>query len=388
MGRVRDLWIILLFLLFFLSAVKKGSAMGVEQKSESYGNIRPFGRLYFVFPLGRADYGEKCGKLDITDINLGARANISDKISLFARLTSKQHSGVVLVSDLSLNVKATDGLVFLLGQTKTRFSMDDSTSADHSLLDDQRASAEEQEKPLKSAVGMISRYTAKNFGLSIGYFGNSIRDAADEDKTMVSQRYYGNLYRDGNSIIHMGINRIEFRNHKDPYSFLDRFGLEFAVNYSFFNLQIEKKYRNFSEPNLFNFIYKNFLSSNARENLEQNRERTNYNESFYIQMNFNLTGESLKYKDGLFGNMDIKKPFGKNGGYGAFGLTFRFAKYDLWMPRGEYREYTAGLNWTPVANMKFSLQYSYLDHEFNISNKTDTGSRKGSLLGFRWKLFF
>jgi phosphate-selective porin len=373
------------FFLFIVGAVH--TVIGGQQPQNCSGTSL-FGRLHVNFPVGSAIYDDRPGELNITDINLGARANISDVISLFTRLTAKRYAGVLSVSDLLLNIRANDRLVFSLGQMKTRFSMDDSTTADYSLLDDHRVFVDQWEKFLSSAVGVTGRYATKNFGLSIGYFGNSIRDVPEmADKTMISQRYYGNPYKNTNSIVHIGISHIKFRDRISSNS-LDRFGFEFALNYSFFNLQIEKKYRNFLESNLFSFVFSNFFSSSAKENMEKNRMETKYNESFYAQININFTGENLKYKDGSFGFVDIRRPLGKGSGYGTFGLAFRFVKYDMWLPRQEYREYTVGLNWIPTNNMRLSLQYSYLNQEFNIAAKAGTGSRKGSLISLKWKLFF
>ncbi|MDR2778592.1 MAG: OprO/OprP family phosphate-selective porin [Rickettsiales bacterium] len=385
---IESVWIALLSLPVCFFSVEATSSVEREQQRESYNNVKFFGRFHMAFPVGGTAYDTRSGELDIADLNLGAYATITNNVSLFVRLTAKRHSGQLTAANVFLNIKAVDKLIFSLGQMKSRFSMDDSITADHSLFDDHRISVSQWEGFLSSGIGLMGKYVAENFGLLVGRFGNSISDdPSTTEKETISQRYYLNPYRDSDKILHLGINRIHFRDHKSS-NLLDRFGLEFAVNYSVLNLQIEKKYRNFLESNMLSFLSRNFFSSDAKKNMEKNREVVKYNESFYIQLNISLTGESLEYKNGLFESINVRRPFGKSNGFGAFSLAFRFVEYDLWMPKREYREYAVGLNWIPTNNMRFSLQYSYLDNELNAAAKANGGSGKGNLVSLKWKLFF
>jgi len=73
-----------------------------------------------------------------------------------------------------------------------------------------------------------------------------------------------------------------------------------------------------------------------------------------------LTGESMKYKKGVFSGISPKKAFGK-GGFGAWQIAARIENMDLNdgmnIDGGEADVFTAGLNWYPVKNVRFMANY-------------------------------
>ena len=110
-------------------------------------------------------------------------------------------------------------------------------------------------------------------------------------------------------------------------------------------------------------------------------------DAWYIFGSYYLTGESrnYKWKKGSFSQTKVKNPLFK-GGYGAWELALRYAsgEFDLFAPVAgltstEADILTAGLNWYPNNNVRFSANYvSILDSnaaaDAEISADLDTGA--------------
>jgi phosphate-selective porin OprO and OprP len=98
-------------------------------------------------------------------------------------------------------------------------------------------------------------------------------------------------------------------------------------------------------------------------------------EAWYVQASWVLTGESKRYnaQNGAYGNPRAEKPFSlKTGDLGAIELAARYSQTDLndrersavaaeRIRGGEQTVVTLGLNWYPNSNIRFLLNYQFVD---------------------------
>ena len=85
-----------------------------------------------------------------------------------------------------------------------------------------------------------------------------------------------------------------------------------------------------------------------------------------------MTGESRRYKKGVFGGVTPKNSVSK-GGKGAWELGIRYSTLDLTdrnIEGGEIDAMTWGLNWYPTATLRLSANYvDVLDVKGGTNNK-------------------
>ena len=85
-------------------------------------------------------------------------------------------------------------------------------------------------------------------------------------------------------------------------------------------------------------------------------------DAWYIYGSYYLTGESrnYKWKKGSYSQTKVKSPFGK-GGYGAWELALRYTSGEFdnngSLTSDEADILTAGINWYPINNVRFSANY-------------------------------
>lgn len=109
-------------------------------------------------------------------------------------------------------------------------------------------------------------------------------------------------------------------------------------------------------------------------------------DAWYIYGSYYLTGESrnYKWKKGSYSQTKVKNALGK-GGYGAWEVALRFTSGDydntdgLATDSSEADILTAGLNWYPINNVRFSGNYvkvldSSLDADSELASDLDAGS--------------
>ena len=82
-----------------------------------------------------------------------------------------------------------------------------------------------------------------------------------------------------------------------------------------------------------------------------------------VDAGFFLTGESMKYKYGVFDGVSPHKPVGK-GGFGGWQIAARIEEMDLNdglnIDGGDATVFTAGLNWYPVKNVRVLADWGYV----------------------------
>lgn len=250
-----------------------------------------------------------------------------------------------------------------------------------------------------NGLGAKIKYIGDGFGAFVGIYGNSFNDPIDSiSKNIFSFRTYVNPYVYGDDVVHLGINYFNAtstynKNRRVPgqqgnflnlqYDLKQRenAGIEFAMNFGSFNFQSEYS-RGFITPAAVNFKKKFDVYS------------------YYAQLNFILTGETMEYSEGSFEKIKkVNNPTTEIGGFGAYELTFRFSRTDLQDRKshivfdyGKYNEYSVALNWMPVDFVKTILQYSRIEENYKdtytvMSNK-NRKNNDYNVFSLKTKIFF
>ncbi len=88
-------------------------------------------------------------------------------------------------------------------------------------------------------------------------------------------------------------------------------------------------------------------------------------DGFYLAGGWFLTGERLPYSNGVLGSVRPNNPLG-SGGSGAWAVTARYSTVDLDdadILGGETKNYTLGLNWYPVSNVRTTFNFVRFDSD-------------------------
>lgn len=114
-------------------------------------------------------------------------------------------------------------------------------------------------------------------------------------------------------------------------------------------------------------------------------------EGFYVQGNYFLTGESRRYRRGVFSSVTVDKPLG-GGGWGAWelGLRYDHARMGGAVGGDAGESLTAALNWYVNNNMMFRLNYIKTFCAERGGDSCDWGAAAGDpgYLSFRTQVFF
>jgi phosphate-selective porin OprO/OprP len=98
----------------------------------------------------------------------------------------------------------------------------------------------------------------------------------------------------------------------------------------------------------------------------------------YVEGGWFLTGEKRGYKSGKFDRVKVRKPVGKEGGWGALSLNLRWDHLDLndgAIVGGTQNAYQASLNWKPVDYVLFGLNYAHIMYD-DAAIATASGDRE------------
>jgi len=114
----------------------------------------------------------------------------------------------------------------------------------------------------------------------------------------------------------------------------------------------------------------------------------------YVMASFFITGESRVYdsRTGVFTRLSPKRPFGKNGGAGAFEIAARWSKLDLdshvnelgagGVRGGVLTDYTLAVNWYLNPYLRVMVNYIHADAEKRSATNIDQGT-KANILALR-----
>lgn len=324
--------------------------------------------------------------IQLSSVMLNVDVKLTNNTLIIAKMEGAKNG--ISMKEFYLKQDINNKLYFMFGQSAIPSSLETSTSFNRIMLN--TYSIFSSSKIFESySNGIIGKYTSNNFGTFIGLYGNSINDDIKKiGKIIFISRLFANPCRNDNNLIHLGFNfynenRKNFKelepgvNNSSIFSLkhIQRIGGELAINYNFFNFQSEYRIANLTPDKLFDGKIKQFNNI--------------YN--FYTELNLNLTGETLLYKEGAFNFFRVKNPINK-GGYGAFGLSFRFSKTNIndkkngfVLDYGKYNEYATALNWTPISHLRFTFQYTRMNENFESKNNT---SSKYNLFHLKMRYYF
>ncbi|HEX7751203.1 MAG TPA: porin [Novosphingobium sp.] len=111
----------------------------------------------------------------------------------------------------------------------------------------------------------------------------------------------------------------------------------------------------------------------------------------YAEVGYFLTkGDTRAYDNGYFGAMKPARAMGK-GGVGAVQVNLRYDYLDLdsgAVRGGKQNGYMAALIWAPIANLRFNLNYAYLDYDGAVPLADGRTSYGLHTFGSRFELDF
>ncbi|MDR3078564.1 MAG: hypothetical protein LBU15_00825 [Rickettsiales bacterium] len=365
---------------------RAGELFGIRETSNRYSNVHLSNVLF------------------ITDFK------VIDENHLVAKLALG--GGDVALDSLFFRRDLARGLSLMVGQITLPFSMEADTNGNHSVMNgktrmnlgdsnSRNVSRKNVQFFTTSGIGLNLRYSGWHSNWQIGVYGNDLRDNSKQiSKTIFSGRLNLNPWRDGDNLIHLGVSYFyEDRRFPSlstpmtgtdassigslPIFGADRIGLEAALNYGLFNIQLE-----YGLPRI---RFGKFDDTSSRA-------KTRRLGALAVQLNINLTGETMKYDEGSFKFEGVRNPLGR-GRYGTFGLALRYANgnfndYSTTRPfdYGRHEEWALALNWRPVNSLRFTAQHSWFRERFDLPEAVRLNGGEGdsryNLFSLKSRFFF
>ena len=356
------------------------------------------GNTYGLFGGNIAD--KRYVNSQITALRFGAKKKLSEKSNFVFKAESTRE--YIRFTEVYLDYKILPKLTIDLGQMSIPLSLEDENDSTGNPFIDESRYYTVGSLFFTKGVGVKLKYNDTYGGITAGAYGNAYTDNISElNKFTFNARGYVNPYKDGNNVVHLGTSHIHsivddsHVPHKTPDRDLASFttnqnlkydlkqvestAFEFATNYNWFNLQSEYVSGKITPAS--KLAQKDFIISN-----------------FYVKTSIVLTGETIEYKNGSFGNVKVSNPINE-GGFGAFELAFKFAETDLnntqsniLFDYGQYKESAVALNWMPMDFVRVSLQYSRVEEEFEnpfaIVVNNNNKENKYNVFAIKGKIFF
>jgi len=271
--------------------------------------------------------------------------------------------------DLYLEYLAlSNDIAIVAGHTKEPFGLEALTSSKYNTFME-RALPDIFISDRKLGLLFTKEHHKKNrygFGASMGIFGPSINDLEGKDgKYSLALRTYRATYLAPKTFFHIGLSTaynnigdqkqklstraeshmgkkiLKSKIHNTDYTL--RYGIEALYQHGAFSLQSEYLYDNITTKYNKNYHYT----------------------GWYAQSSYFFTDDTRRYKlkEGVYGRVKPTHPIGE-GGIGAWEGALRISNVnlnDLDEQNGEAYEYTVGVNWYLIENMRIMANYSYTD---------------------------
>jgi phosphate-selective porin OprO/OprP len=110
-------------------------------------------------------------------------------------------------------------------------------------------------------------------------------------------------------------------------------------------------------------------------------------DAYYVYASWFLTGEGRPYKtaEGCFGRVEPERPWGKDGGSGAWELGLRYSviDYDDGPTTDTLEDITVGLNWYTTSVSRVMLNYVHSMYDSGVGSDDEA-----DLLGLRFQINF
>lgn len=328
----------------------------------------------------------------ITTLRFGAKKKLSEKSNFVFKIKTTREN--LQFADVYLDYKILPKLTIDLGQLSIPLSLEDENDSTGNPFIDESRYYTVGSLFFSKGVGVKLKYNDTYGGITTGVYGNAYTDdISKENKFTFNVRGYVNPYKNDNNVVHLGVSHVhsivDDTNvpHAIPqgnnllYSLkeVESTAFEFATNYNQFNLQSEYVSGRITPAS--KLAQRDFRISN-----------------FYVKTGIVLTGETIEYGSGSFGNIKVSNPVSERG-LGAVELAFKFAKTDLnntqsniLFDYGEYKENAVALNWIPIDFVRVSLQYSRVEEEFEnptaIFINNNNKENKYNVFAIKGKIFF
>ena len=329
----------------------------------------------------------------MNQVRLGMKKIINDKITFNFKIKASNSSFNIYDAYLRYNIS--NYVSFDIGQINTIISLENENSGNGSQFASSTRYYMVGNLFFYSGIGFKVSQIYDNFGVFYGLYGNSYSESVDNlSKSVAVFRTYYNPYKNKNNLIHFGVDyylshakyksdmvpNIDGSNLLYTISNVNNIVLEFSVNYENINLQ------------------SNYAFSIVKPSKKGYNKDFNFY-SYYIQIGYIPTGESLEYDSGSFGIIDnVRRPI-DSGGFGAFETVFRYSKTNMQdivsnivFDYGSYDKYSFAVNWMPINNAKVIFEYSRILEKFidnYMTSKINNGTKNSyDMFTIMFKLFF
>lgn len=297
--------------------------------------------------------------------------------------------------EAALTYKGIDGVNLIVGATKPKMTLDDSTSSNDITFIERATAVNLAISPAAGEARMTAGGTYNNdnlFGAAYYTMGSAGAGTGQDDydaSNVVGRLAYATSPKEGVNV-HIGASgshsfnlpgdNMRFRDRPELRVDADRYidanlagqadtvtvyGPELAVNYGPFRAQGE--------------YYRYDVSRLAGSDVDF--------DAWYLQASWILTGESYRYdiKKAAYSGVKPANPFGfGGGGAGAWEIAARYSQADLndtanGIFGGEQRIMTAGVNWYVNNNLRFMLNYVDVDVDDRGAAQLDFGHQAVAL---------
>ncbi len=214
-------------------------------------------------------------------------------------------------------------------------------------------------------IGVMASTKHKHWTASAGFFGDTVSTATkgkDEGWSTSGRLTYAPI-NEKTRVIHLGVaadyretgdvGSIRFKQqpetHVSGINIVDTGSIDFADNTLKLGAEFAAVEGPFSVQS--EYIWTNVDRNNGAADLDF--------DGWYAQAAYVITGESRKYKKGVFGGISPKSVVGR-GGIGAWQIAVRYSSIDLndhEIDGGQADNVTVGINWFPTSTLRFSGNY-------------------------------
>jgi len=263
------------------------------------------------------------------------------------------------------------------------------------------------------AIGLNLQSTAKKgYTAALGFFGNSIdpartsgtenNNAGDEGWSVSGRATYAPI-EEKTKVVHLGVAG-NYRKSDDNGDVFNSKNLKYVyeTNHMSDLDLINKTVHNVEDIKMLGLeasgLYGPFSvgAEYTRQWVDTNNGGSNIEvDGWYADAAWTITGESRKYKNGRFYQVDPVKPFSlKNGGWGAWELATRYSAVDLndgGFHGGEMSNITVALNWYVNNNVRFMADYTRafsFDHAAVTATPTGGDPDNNDTFSFRSQIAF
>jgi phosphate-selective porin OprO/OprP len=286
------------------------------------------------------------------------------------QLTPDFGQGSASITDAYVNYKGIKGTKITVGQHHAPFAMEIADSSKYMTFIERSIGSEliqGSSGPGNRRMGISSFHNGDDWTAQYGVFGTSLNGndgTADDRVTYTGRATFAPINdKDANRQLHFGLgyayqdmdndnSRVRFRTRNGTHTngrWLD--SSVYGDSAQFFTADVAAVLGPLS-------VQAEYDAAKA-----DNTSGTDVSvDSYFVQASYFITGESRNYnaKKGHFGSISPKAPVDK-GGIGAWQLGARFASADMkdgTFNGGELDVFTAGINWYPVKNVRFMVNYN------------------------------